>query len=86
MLNSILCNYSDACILVKETIPTAQTATVNNANKKVIFKISAPFTDYINKINNTQIDNAKDVDVVITMYNLKGYSGNHHQDVYGKFT
>ena len=33
-------------------------------------KNCTPFTDCINKINNTQIDNAKDLDVVIPMYNL----------------
>ena len=27
-------------------------------------------------MNNTQIDNAKDIDVVIPMYNLKEYSNN----------
>ena len=28
----------------------------------VTFKNCAPFTDYISEINNTQIDNAKDID------------------------
>ena len=34
----------------------------------------APFTDYASEINNTQIDNAKYIDVVINMHNLIEYS------------
>ena len=49
----------------------------NNANKKVIFKNCAPFTDCISKINNTQVDNAKDIDIVMPMYNLIEYSDNY---------
>ena len=45
---SKLCDYSDACIHVKETITIPNTAAgdaaANNANKKVIFKNCAPFT------------------------------------------
>ena len=48
-----------------------------NRNKKVIFKNCAPFTDCISKINNTQIDNAKDFDIVMPMYNLIKYSDNY---------
>ena len=46
-------------------------------NKQVTFKIVAPFTDCINEINNTQVDNAKDIDVVMPMYNLIEYSNNY---------
>ena len=35
------------------------------------------FTDCIIEINHTQIDNAKDVDVVMPMYNLIEYSNNY---------
>ena len=45
--------------------------------KKVIFKNCAPFTDCISKINNTQVDNAKDIDIVMPMYNLIEYSDNY---------
>ena len=34
-------------------------------SKWVIFKNCAPFTECISNISNTQIDNAKDIDVVI---------------------
>ena len=81
MLKSSLCDYSDGFILVKGTISvnntTAQGAAVNNTNKKVIFKNCAPFTNCISEINNTQIDNAKDIDIVMPMYNLIEYSDNY---------
>ena len=35
------------------------------------------FTDYISEINNTEIDNAKAIDVVMTMYSLIEYSKNY---------
>ena len=81
MLKYILCDYSDAYILVKGTISVnntaAQGAAANNTNKKVIFKNCAPFTNCISEINNTQIDNAKDIDIVMPMYNLIEYSDNY---------
>ena len=77
MLKSSLCDYSDAYILVKRTISVTNTAAANNINKKVIFKNCAPFTNCISEINNTQIDNAKDIDIVMPMYNLIEYSDNY---------
>ena len=74
MLRSSLCDYSDAYILVKGNISVTDTAgagvDANNTNKKAIFKTCAPFTDCIRKINNTQVENVKDVDMVMPMYNL----------------
>ena len=43
----------------------------------MVFKICSPFTNCISEVNNTQIDNAKDIDVVIPMYNLIEYSNNY---------
>ena len=81
MLKSSLCDYSDAYILVKGTITVnntaAQGAAANNTNKKVIFKNCPPFTNCISEINNTQIGNAKDIDIVTPMYNLIEYSDNY---------
>ena len=77
MLVTSLCDYSDAYILVKGTITVAKTgiaATPNNANKKVIFKNCAPFTSCISRINNTKVDDAEYIDVVMWMYNLIEYS------------
>ena len=81
MLKSSLCDYSDAYILVKGTISVNNTAVagaaVNNTNKKVIFKNCAPFTNCMSEISNTQVDNAKDIDIVMPMYNLIEYSDNY---------
>ena len=81
MLKSSLCDYSDAYILPKGTISVnntaAQGAAANNTNQKVIFKNCAPFTNCISEINNTQIDNAQDIDIVMPMYNLIEYSDNY---------
>ena len=81
MLKSSLCENSDVYILVKGTISVNNTAaggaTANNINKKIIFKNCAPFTNCISEINNTQIDNAKDIDIVMAMYNLTEYSDNY---------
>ena len=81
MLRSSLCDYADAYILVKGNITVnntaAEGAAVNNAAKKVIFKQCAPFTNCISKINNTQIDNAEYIDIVMPMYNLIEYSDNY---------
>ena len=74
MLRASLCDYSDAYILVKGNISvnntTAEGAAANNTIKKVIFKNCASFTNCISKINNTQKDNAKFIDIVMPMYNL----------------
>ena len=81
MLKSSLCDYSDAYILVKGTIAVNNTAAAdvdaNNTNKKVIFKNCAPFTNCISDINNTQVDNANDIDNVMPVYNLIEYSDNY---------
>ena len=81
MLRSSLCDQSDAYIFVKGNITVNDTANdgaaANNTNKKVIFKNCAPFTSCISKINNTQIDNVKYIDIVMLMYNLIEYSDNY---------
>ena len=86
MLKSSLCDSSDAYIIVKGTISVNNTAAAgatvnndnnNNNNNKVIFKNCAPFTNCISEINNTQIDNAKDIDIVMPIYNLIEYSDNY---------
>ena len=81
MLRSSLCDYSDAYILAKGTKTVANTAAAgqaaNNVDKKVIFKNCAPFPSCINRINNTQIDDAQYIDVIMPMYNLIEYSDNY---------
>ena len=81
VLGSSLCDYSDAYILVKGNTTVNNTAAEdadgNNTGKKVIFKNCSPFTDCISKINNTQVGNAKDIDIVIPTYNIIEYSDNY---------
>ena len=80
MLKFSLCNYSDPYLLVKGNMIVNNTGTAaasNNRNKKVIFKNCAPFTNCIDEINNTQIDNAKDIHIVMPMYNSLECSDNY---------
>ena len=84
MLRSSLCDYSNAYILVRETITTDGLGAdyteqrTKEGNKGVTFKNCAPFTNCIGEVNNTQIvDEGKDLDVVMPMYNLIKYSDNY---------
>ena len=83
MLKSSLCGYSDAYILVKGTITIhgrgadAVARQADERDKDVSFKSCAPFINCISEINNKQIDNAKDIDIVMPMYNLIEYSDNY---------
>ena len=91
MLTSSLCDYSDAYILVKGKITItgagadAAARQADKRDKGVGFKNFAPFTNYISEINNAQVDKAKDIDIVMPMYNLIEYSNNYakNQEVYG---
>ena len=83
MLKSNLCAYSGAYILVKGTVTItgagadAADRQADERDKEVVFKNCAPFTNCISEINNTQVDNAKDIDIVMPMYNLIEYSDNY---------
>ena len=77
MLRSDLCDFSDTYIVVKRTI------TVTNSNndaydKKIASQNNSPFVSCISKINNTFIDNAEDLDIVILMYNLLNAAKSKH--------
>ena len=80
-LKSSLCDCNDKYMLVSGYITVnniaADNADLNNANKKVIFKDCAPFTNCINEINNTQVGSAKDTDIVMPMHNLIEYNDNY---------
>ena len=75
MLKSDLCDYADAYIFVKGTIIITgdgddnATRQADEINKGVTFKNCAPFTKCISRINGTDIDNARDTDIVMPMYN-----------------
>ena len=83
MLRPKLCDYPDVYILVKWTITITGSGNDDAAkrsderDKGVTFKNCAPFTKCISRINNTDIDNAQDIDIVMPMYNLIEYSDNY---------
>ena len=83
MLKSSLCDYSDAYILVKGKITIigrgadAAARQADERDKSVAFKNCELFTNCISETNNTQVDNAKDIDIVMPMYNLIEYSDNY---------
>ena len=70
MLRSNLCDYSDTYIIVKGRISVRDTNDVNRRYKNLTSKNNAPFRWCITNINNTFIDNAEDLDIVIPIYNL----------------
>ena len=83
ILKSSLCDYSDAYVLVKGRVTIegagadAAARQADERDKGVAFKNCAPFTNCISEINNTQIENAKDIYIVMPMYNLIEYSDNY---------
>ena len=66
MLRSDLCDYSDAYIVLKGTI-TVTNPDNDEYDKELTLKNNTPFVSCILKINNTLIDNAEDLDVVMPM-------------------
>ena len=70
MIRSNFCDYSNTHIHVKGTMTVPNTGTAaaqNNRNKNVTFKNCAPSINYISDINITQVDDAHDIDVVMSM-------------------
>ena len=73
MLKSRLCDYCDSYILVKGLLITITiTGAGTNAaarqadeTNKTIFKYFTPFTNCLSELNTTQVDNAKDLDLVM---------------------
>ena len=83
MLRSNLLDYADSYIHVKGKITITggeDDAAARNADERdkgVTFKNCAPFTKCITRINNTETDNAHDIDIVMPMYALIEYSDNY---------
>ena len=72
-LESSLCDYSDAYILVTGNI----TVKGGNANTKVAFKNCAPLKKCKTEINETFVDDAQHINIAMPMYNLIEYSDNY---------
>ena len=72
-IESSHCDYSDAYILVTGNI------TVNGGNNstKVAFKNCVPFKKCRTEINETFVDEAEHINIVMPMYNLVEYSDNY---------
>ena len=83
MLRPNLCGCGDSYIIVKGTIAitgagdTAAARKADERDKRVTFINCAPFTKCISRINNIDVDNANDIDIVMSMYNLIEYSDNY---------
>ena len=74
MLKLSLCDYSDSYIIFKRTIAAPKTAAATtptkNGDKKVAFNNFALTSDCISEINNTQVDDSRDIDILVPMNNL----------------
>ena len=86
MLRSNLCDYCDAYILVKGTITVKAPGANNGANiirdkrnRPLILKNNAPFVSCITRINGELIEDADDLDIVMSMYNLLEYCKNYRK-------
>ena len=83
LIRSNLFSYSDVYIIVSETVTITGAAAddvakrTDERDKGIMFKNCATFTDCICEINNTQIDNAKDINAVMPIYNLIKYRDNY---------
>ena len=89
-LKSSLWDYSDAYILATwsnnnfRKRSRSSNKTSRWKKKGVLFKNCALITDYINEINNARIDNPKDLDLVISIYNLVECNDNYWK-TFGSF-
>ena len=76
-------SLSDAYILVNGRITITEAGDdvaarqADERNKGIIFKNCASFINCKSEINNTEIDSAKYIDIVMLMYNLIEYSDNY---------
>ena len=73
-LESNLCDYSDAYILVTGNINITNT---NNDNTKVAFENCVPFEKCRTEINETFVDEAVYINIAMPMHNLIEYSDNY---------
>ena len=70
-IKSSLCDYSDSYILVKGGITITRAGAdaaarqENERNKGLMFKNWAWFINFKSQINNTEVDNAKNIDIVM---------------------
>ena len=78
MLRADLCDF----IVVKGILTVSATDGANNIrdtkkNRPLAFKNNVSFIYCISKINGVLVENAKDLDIVMPIYNLLEYSKNY---------
>ena len=82
-LESSLCDYSDAYILVTGNIAVKRRNATDTADialgatTQVAFKNCAPFGKCSTEIDGTFVDEANFINITMPMYNLIEYSGNY---------
>ena len=87
MVKSSLCGYTNSYILVSETITITGagadevTRKADEKSKEFTFKNCASFAIKISEINNIQVDNSKDLVVVMPLYNLTEYSSDNYSKI-----
>ena len=88
LLRYSLCDDAEAYILVNGRITITGAGADSAArraderDKGVTFKNCAPFTKCISRINNTDVDTARDIDIVMPMYNLIEYSDSYSKSLW----
>ena len=84
-LESSLCDYSDAYILVTGSITVTRTIAGDPVQKKqpldaatqVVFKSRAPFKKCSTEIDGILVDEADFINIIMPIYNLIEYSDNY---------
>ena len=79
MLRSDLCDYVGAYILVNGRITVTGNHPRDRQNRPLILTNNAPFISCITRINGELIEDAEDLDIVMSMYNLLEYSKNYRK-------
>ena len=64
-------------IVVKGETIAIGTANSDSRYRKLTFENNAPFKSCISKINNTFVDKAENLDIVIPMHNMLKYSDSY---------
>ena len=79
MLRSVLCGYNDAYIVLKETIDLLAHSPneIYEAHKYFAFENNVPIRSCISKYNSSLTENAKNLDIVMSMHNLLEYGQNY---------
>ena len=63
-----MCDYSDAYIAVKGIVTvSADERDRDEMNRQAILKNNAPFISCMSKINGALVENAEDLDIVMSM-------------------